>query len=556
MDNQSKHDELSGVYNRRRFIQMMSTVTTGSVLLAACGGSDNQPLTKTTHVNTLSQKDARATLDASVGKTYFPSDDPNVLDAYTAPPPLIQSVQYVPGHGGKVTAFTISFHPAPTPYGQNKYWRELNKRLNVDWQVMLGPSDTYPEKATALLASGDVPDIFYVGLDGAPALITPVKQGAFTDLTPYLSESARKQFPNLAKIGPDAWKNSSRFGKIFGVPRPRSTAGEVLCIRRDWMQKVGITDPKNLDEFFKMAQEIQKAKPDGQQTWAFGSISPTRDFFYQMYRLPNKWGMQNGKLTYYIEMPQFKDAIATVKRFWDAGLFHPDSFTATQAQNKSDHASGKFAAYVDGFTALSGQRANAKKINPKADVVILPPFGYDGGAAVHWKGGGYYGVASIPIQKGGDSGRVKELLRILDYLCAPTFSVEGQFLALGIDGWDNEKGPNGLKKVSDRGQNEIQDMAYIANAPQVLYYPDEPPLGPALQNTQRQLLKMGIDDPTTNLVSETARLQSAKLSQIDSDHFLRIIKGDEPVSAGVDQWIKDRQQSGGDKVRQEFTQQL
>ena len=68
-------------------------------------------------------------------------------------------------------AFSVSFKPGPLPLEQNKYWQELNKRLNVNWQVTLPTgNEGYTEKAAALLASGDLGDIFNIQIFLCPSL--------------------------------------------------------------------------------------------------------------------------------------------------------------------------------------------------------------------------------------------------------------------------------------------------------------------------------------------------------------------------------------------------
>jgi len=52
-----------------------------------------------------------------------------------------------------------------------------------------------------------------------------VQQGAFTDLTAYLSGNALNAYPNLAKIPPISWQNTKIKVKIYGPPRARPLAG-------------------------------------------------------------------------------------------------------------------------------------------------------------------------------------------------------------------------------------------------------------------------------------------------------------------------------------------
>jgi putative aldouronate transport system substrate-binding protein len=62
-----------------------------------------------------------------------------------------------------------------TPKSKNKFWQELEKRLNVTWNSTLVTSDVYPEKVGTLLASGNLPDLFMVDTTNATSL-----QGSFS----------------------------------------------------------------------------------------------------------------------------------------------------------------------------------------------------------------------------------------------------------------------------------------------------------------------------------------------------------------------------------------
>ncbi|MBO0781485.1 MAG: extracellular solute-binding protein, partial [Ktedonobacteraceae bacterium] len=220
----SMHRSDDGV-SRRRFIQMAASATVGSALLAACGGDTTSSLKPAPVATTLPQNQIDATVTASVGKTYFPGG-PHVPEAYTAPPPAYQTVKYIPGSGQKVRAFEIFFAKPSVPKAQNKFWQELNKRLNVDWEVIQVVSDDYDTKAALQLQSGTPVDLFYIS--GGPIYNQAMQQGAFNDLTPYLTGNALKDYPNLARIAPAAWENSKYQGKIYGVPRSRTELPNVL----------------------------------------------------------------------------------------------------------------------------------------------------------------------------------------------------------------------------------------------------------------------------------------------------------------------------------------
>ncbi len=440
MDDSTPKVETENMHSRRDFVKIAAGVT-ASALLAACGGSQGSAqVTKAPTLNTLPSDQIKATMQAMTGKTYFPSGNPNIPDVYMAPPPPFQSVFNVPGHGDTVKVFTVGYHPPVPPLSQNKYWQELNKRLNVNWQVSVAQDIDYAAKAGALLASGDMPDIFvYLG---TTAENQALHQGAFTDLTSHLSGSGLKDYPNLARFSPDTWKNVAVQGKIYGVPRVRSILKTGLLVRRDWMENVGITNPQNADDFLKLMVALTKDHPNkkrNNQTWGIGqlygssngystngmAVSGVISFILQMYRVPNMYRIEPDKSwTMCIETPEYKEAIAYCAKLWAAGAVHPDGLSISTPQDKSNFLASKTGSIFDDMLGSSNaDRNQLRLIEPTADLMVMVPFGANGGDGVFWEDPGFNGSTAIPTQS--DPEQVKEMLRILDYLAAPLFSVEG-----------------------------------------------------------------------------------------------------------------------------------
>src|SRR5438477_9642013 len=332
-------DGMTDKYSRRRFMQVAS-MTAGSALLAACSSSTpTQPVQK---LPTLAPAAVTATAQASIDKTYFPSPASGVPDAFTVPLPAFLSVNAVPGQGRPVSVFSITYVPPEVPHTMNRYWQELESRLNVSWNVnhALGNAN-YAEKVGTLLASGNLPDLFYMDTNIAPSLVQAIQQGAFTDLTPYLTGTALHDYPNLARFPALLWKNVAINGKIYGVPRPFGFTGGTLLYRKDWAQKVGVPTPKNANDFFKLMLGFTKGDPDGNKsadTWGMGFAATgiaTHPFFMNMFNVPNQWRREtNGNLTYYLQTDEYKQAVAFMTKLFAAGLFYPNSLTYTGLQIK------------------------------------------------------------------------------------------------------------------------------------------------------------------------------------------------------------------------------
>ena len=192
-------------FGRRSILRIAlggAATAASAALLAACGAQSGPPTPQPTvpsrtippapapsAVATAASSAASGTARPPAGGK-LPSPAPNVPDAYLTPPPPFTSVAVVPGRGGKVSITKASQRPPAVPHDQNRWWQELEKRLGATVDFTLVPLPQYTEKATALIASGDLPDILLISPLSAPDQYKAVQQGAFTDLTAYLSGDA------------------------------------------------------------------------------------------------------------------------------------------------------------------------------------------------------------------------------------------------------------------------------------------------------------------------------------------------------------------------------
>ncbi len=415
----------------------------------------------------------------------IPSPALGVPDAYTTLPPPRRSVNAVPTKGGKITVLDFSNVPPVTAKPQNAYWQELEKRLGTTIEPTFIPNNTYTEKFAAIAAAGEFADINYL-IGPSPEQLRLIQQGAFTDLTPYLTGDALKEFPNLALYPQQLWKNSTIRGKLYGVPRPLFLAtNTVLLIRRDWAEKVGAPNPKNADEFLSVITAFTKGDPDGNgraDTFGLGNISGVGGDTYAlgwlqyMFRVPNGWRKNpDGTLVASLETEEFKAAVAFARRLQEAGAFHPDAATMTTAQAQDFIASSKLGAHPGGLPTLPGagqmwerlQKSTPSERNIVERLQYLIPPGFDGGKPAIHNTNGYHGIAAIPAKVGRDRERVRELLRVLDYYCAPFGSEEWVFMNYGVKDIHHSVTADGSPVRTDKGNADIGDFWHLATGERV-----------------------------------------------------------------------------------------
>jgi putative aldouronate transport system substrate-binding protein len=186
---------------------------------------------------------------------------------------------------------------------------------------------------------------------------------------------------------------------------------------------------------------------------------------------------------------------------------------------------------------------------------MIPLFpAHDGGKPVHMLNAAHLGATAI---KKGSADRVRELLRVLNYLAAPFGSAEDLLLSYGVEGPDYSMDPNGNPVLTERGNPDANYLPfkYIAQRPSVLYLPDIPDYTTQLVDAEKQLLPIGISDPTNGYVSPTAVRNGAVVTQAFSDGVRDIIVGRRPFSA-YDQLVSDWRTNGGDMIRKEFQDAL
>lgn len=598
----------SRTYSRRTILHVAvatATLSLGSNLLAACGGAVSTATTTSNPTATVgaakqtlgaTASSAPATTATTGGATggssagspgaarsstpaqgaspaqnqiiegRIPSGVDGVPDAYTKLPSPYSAVTSAPGKGGKVRFFTIAYSEPPTAHNDNKYWQELEKRLGVQWEVQLAPADSYGEKYAALIAGGDLPELTYLNTSAFPGgtvQLQPVKQGAFTDLTPYLSGDGLKEFPNLAQYPAFIWKNAAFQGKNYGVPKPVLRANSVPFYRDDWVKKLGLGPPKNPDELYAMLLAFTKNDPDGNgrpDTWGLASW-PT-GFWPQIFKAPNGWRKNSdGTLTHQIETSEYRQSVDFARRLFADGAYHPDAPSMTTEQGRDATKASKIGLFSDGYIRFWGLNSVTRLIrsisSPTAELApLLPPDSSSNLGVIH-NSPGYWGFTAIPAKVGRDQEKARELLRVLNYLAAPFGSEEWRFIRYGFAGTHHSVDADGSLVLTDKGKADIgpfQTLVYPIISEYVFFYPGTDDARTA-QDVNKRMIAIGIDNPTWNLFSQTSVAKQSQLDQLIRDRWIDIVAGRQPLS-GVDDLVRDWRSRGGDDIRKEYEEGL
>jgi putative aldouronate transport system substrate-binding protein len=245
--------------------------------------------------------------------------------------------------------------------------------------------------------------------------------------------------------------------------------------------------------------------------------------------------------------------VAYVRDLVASGLFHPKTLNYADINAaRLDFVAGKFALYPEGF----GQPwqdfwRRGLRNNPPYNFIPLPPFpAHDGGKPQHFLGAGF--IATNALKK-GTPDRIKELLRILDFLAAPFGTQEDLLLQYGLKDVHYTLDSAGKLALTDKSNADANyvNWKYMMQHPQVMYVPDIPGYAKAEYDAEHYLVPSGVTDPTYGLFSTTLGAKGATINRTMIDGITDIIAGRRPVE-DMPQLVKDWQDTGGEQIRNEL----
>jgi len=456
-----------------------------------------------------------------------------------------------PGSGGAVSVLFAIYGAVPPGLPGNKYWAALNSALGVDLKLQMILSGNMVEKLAVTVAGNEIPDIMQLWnqTPNTPPPNTPQMLAAkFQPLTEYLSGDAIKDYPLLANLTQEQWKTTIYNGEIYGIPIPRERVGGIMYRRDDIFKKLGVNpQPTTFAEFKDVCKQLTDAKS---HRWATANWSGVIGFVQEMLAAPNGWKEDGGKFTSEYEDPTYKQVLSDVRSMVSAGYLHPDAFEKN-APVKDWLGAGTTPMGFDNYTAWPGYLISYKAQFPEMDLNGMFPPNYDSSSkAMIRRGVPSYSTA---IFKKAKPARIKELLRIANYLASPFGTQEYLIRKWGAAGVDYTIKNGNVTLTTKGAADAIGGIGYIADAPWAIYEPGYPGDTKKEHAYQVKAVPMTVANPTIGLYSNTNSTQGAKLGVLITNAQQDILQGRKPVSAWdgiMTQW----RQQGGDTIRKEFEQ--
>lgn len=239
------------------------------------------------------------------------------------------------------------------------YAQQLGIKLNYEWTPN---PDQYDSKWNVSIASGDIPDMATVDATIYKSLLAG---NLVQDMTQAYNDYASDQYKQTNKDdGGVTIKYMSVNGKLMGLPLTGSQYDNLnfLFVRKDWLQKVGMTDPKTIDDLDKVAKAFMAAKLGGDGTYGIcmgkdivGGQNDMEGFLNGFGSYYNEWIKDSsGNLVYSTIQPETKTALLKLQQMYKDGLLAQDFAVKDDGTIGKDVGAGKVGIAYGTFWAPLG----------------------------------------------------------------------------------------------------------------------------------------------------------------------------------------------------------
>jgi putative aldouronate transport system substrate-binding protein len=464
----------------------------------------------------------------------------------TRPAQMVQAVTTPPLTSGKeVTAMTPLWGTVPPGIGDNSYYEEVNKRLGGVVRFNISDGNTYGQKLSTVLASGDVPEMVMVPQWELIKIghFTEAANKLFADLSPYLAGDKAKEFPLLANYDTAAWQYGVFGGVLQGIPWQNDPYPFATFVRQDILEELGLQQPKSGDDLVALGKAITDAK---KKRWAFGGGMEQE--MQRAFAAPREWRKKSdGTLEYKYETPEWAASIEFMTKLFEAGYVHPDIVANQDADNKGIFGSGQMIIYRDGPGAWHEALGRFQADNPKFDMQIVAPYpAKPGGKTIMWRNepAGMF----VFIKKGLGDARTRELLALSNWASAPFGTQEYELVFNGVEG-KHYNVEDGKIKQTALGRKEVAPTyMFLSGRPAANEKSQYKGLVQAQYDWQTTSSKILDNDPFVGIRVERPS-KMAGLAKPTEDKMQEIFRGKRPVS----EWatiVKEWQDQGGNEARE------
>lgn len=433
----------------------------------------------------------------------------------------------------------------------NPFVDYIKQNTGVDIRMLVSPTDGYAEKVNVTMASGDLPDLIWY--NDRVWLLKMIQNKAIMPLDDLIARHGsemKEEFPQ------EVWDMLTYEGKIYAVPYLfDSIATNLMYVRKDWLDKLGLQPPKTLDEYVRVFKAFRDRDPDGNGkadtlgTLIGENLNYSDPFFGAFGVQIGQWASRDGKLVYSSTLPETKKALEFMRGLYQEGLLDPEFALNKQPAIDQKVVTGKVGILPVRYTATRLSLNDSKKQDPQADWVPLEfPVGPDGlsGSKVSSP---LHSFTFIPA--GSQNGEAA--MRMLNFNARDG----AKTLALGFENehWRMENGKfifDDSKHTRDIYRSRYQLVNPVHKEYLKLRWDA---LGEEwrLYSNSDYIVSRAIKDEFYGFPTDAMIKNDAKLKTLEQQTFAKIIMGAAPLEE-FDKFVQEWTRSGGEQITREVNE--
>lgn len=426
---------------------------------------------------------------------------------------------------------------------------------NFDYNVTLIGGKEYFDKLNILAASNQLPDYFMTNID---TLTRFADQGLIQKLDGYLKNMPlSKKMMRQNDLDALTYKDALYAFPVGYRAEPINGSNtRCLILRQDWLDNVGLKAPTTIDELYNVLKAFKTKDPDknGKDDTS-GYVAEKATIFDPIMGafgvIPNFWFERDGMLKHGSVLPEIKDALAVLQKWYTEGLIDPDVFTTDAKLAEQKFVNSKLGVYeATAFTANPNNPDYAAllKATPSAKVTaILPPKGPSGKQGLAEVAPGYANIYSISSK----CKNAELLCKFLNWMSDDSATGGFYLITYGVEGehytYDKDK-----NTVSQKVDYSVLYKDGFSNPVRFLQIVDRRWMVPEALTAMEAANKYFIPNKywgVTPGMKDYPDLFGTN-AKIYSEYMSKIITGSLPVSA-YDDYVKKFYQQGGKIVEEQ-----
>ncbi len=349
----------------------------------------------------------------------------------------------------------------------------------VDVEFNWVANDSYNDVlGITLMDKANMPMVITLGGDLTANVVQAAKDGAFWDLNEFVWDE--EKYPYLSQMNKGVCNAFTVDGQLIGIYRSRPIGRNGLGYRQDWAEKLGLEEPKTIEDVYNMMYEFTYSDPDGNgadDTYGLCLCKYTGplDIIQAWFGAGNQWIEKDGKLIPIHQTEEYVEALKWMKKMYDDGLVYRDWATRETNTWSDGVKNGECGMFLDVLD-------NSRRIWDYFENESIPAVTGEGNASMKLIGGIAAAEGGQPstMATSGASGcflitkasaktveDVEACLKYLDLMNTEEMRILADY---GIEGRDHEINDAGfiVDLLSDK---EVQEKPAIGLNQSVPYVP-------------------------------------------------------------------------------------